>query len=200
MLLSIDAAKELKHTVTQEELDGLEATIRGITNNKFQNIKIRYQKFEVKNENELVFSKQPVFLRQGDTIEISQTDVNDGLFVIKSLQDNTIILRDCQLFNGLFKAGFITKIEYPKDIIMGVQKLLQYSNKMGNKVGIKSESVSRMSIQYYDVNAGDNVEGYPSALFSFLNKHKKIDWGEGEMQPIPPNPFSHHIYDERGGF
>lgn len=198
MLLSIDAAKEFNRKVTQEELDGIEATIRGITNNKFQNTRIRYFKFEVQNETELVFSSKPAFLRSGDTIEISQTEVNDGLYVIKSLKDNTITLKNCQLFDGLFKTGFITKVEYPKDIVVGVQKLLQYSDKMGSKVGIKSESISRMSIQYYDVNAGDNIEGFPSALFSFLNKHKKIDWGEGKLQPVPPNPFSHHIYGGKG--
>ncbi|WP_285009473.1 hypothetical protein [Lactococcus formosensis] len=198
MLLTLESAQTFKADVTQEELDGLEATVRGITNNKFQNVRIRYSKFEVKDEKKLVFLNKPAFLRPGDTIEISQSDVNDGLFVIESLEDNSIILKDCQLFDGIFKDGFITKIEYPKDILVGVQKLLKYSDKMGGKVGIKSESISRMSIQYYDVNAGDNVEGFPSALFSFLNKYKKLDWGDGGAQPNIPNPFSRHIYNERG--
>ena len=198
MILTLEEAKKIKSDVTQEELDGLETAIRGITNNKFQNIRIRYPKFEVKDEKKLVFLSKPAFLRPSDTIEISQSDVNDGLFVIESLDDNTITLKDCRLFDGVFKEAFITKIEYPKDILVGVQKLLKYSDKMGGKVGIKSESISRMSIQYYDVNAGDNVEGFPSALFSFLNKYKKLDWGDGGAQPNIPNPFSRHIYNERG--
>lgn len=201
MLLTLESAKTFKPTVEQVELDGLEAAIRGITNNRFQNIHIRYFGFEVQNKKELVFQSEPAFLRVGDTIEMSETEVNDGLFVIEALSDKTVTLKgDVALFDGSFKEGFVTKIEYPSDLIAGVQKLLSYSSKMDSKVGVKSESISRMSIQYYDVNASDNVEGYPAALFSFLNKYKKMNWGTGRALPIPPNPFSHHIYEDERRF
>ena len=70
----------------------------------------------------------------------------------------------------------MTLVEYPADILSGVVKLLKYDAKMGDKLGLKSESVSRMSKTYYDVNASENIEGYPAALMSFLDKYKELRW------------------------
>ncbi len=49
---------------------------------------------------------------------------------------------------------------------MGIEELYDLKS-MGAKLGIKSESIARMSITYYDVNASDNIEGFPAAKFSF---------------------------------
>jgi hypothetical protein len=70
----------------------------------------------------------------------------------------------------------VTLIKYPDDIAKGVKKLIAYDKKMSSKIGIKSESISRMNTTYYDVNASENIDGYPAALLSFLNKYEKMRW------------------------
>ncbi|PGS81635.1 hypothetical protein COC69_05755 [Bacillus cereus] len=175
MLMTLQEAQKIKPDITKEDLEGIETAIRNLTNNKFQNRAIRYRNFKVAY-NALFFKHDIKYLRAGDTIEISDTGVNDGLYVIKYIGADNITLDTELLFEGEFSSGFITKIEYPADILRGVKKLLAYDVKMGDKVGIKSESISRMSITYYDVNASENVEGYPAALLSFLNKYKKLRW------------------------
>lgn len=71
----------------------------------------------------------------------------------------------------------VTLVNYPPDIKRGVKKLIQYDKKMSGKIGIKSETISRMSTTYYDVNAAENIEGYPVSLLSFLKKYERIRWG-----------------------
>lgn len=188
MIITLDEAQKINPSLTQETLDGLEQSIRALTHNKFQNLNIRFYQFKVTNENTLEFNDTLSFLRVGETIEISNTwsqtgsglnqdmGVNDGLFVIEEITDKTIKLKDAELFNGSFQSAFITKISYPLDILTGVKKLLKYDATMADKLGIKSESISRMSITYYDVTSNETVSGYPATLFSFLSKYKKMRW------------------------
>jgi hypothetical protein len=188
MIISLEEAKKSKPDVTQEELDAIEIAIRGLTNNKFQNLNVRFFNFEVQDSNKLVFNTKLAYLRVGDTIEISDTwaqtgfgqnvpdGVNDGLFVIKEITDNSVILDTELLFDGRYNAGFITKIEYPADIAAGIHKMLKYDAKMGAKLGIKSESISRMSVSYFDVSTSSTIEGFPASVMSFLKKYEKMRW------------------------
>lgn len=188
MIITLDEAQKINPDLTQETLDGLEQSIRALTHNKFQNLNIRFYQFKVTNENTLDFNDTLSFLRVGETIEISNTwsqtgsglnqdmGVNDGLYVIEEISDKTIKLKDAELFNGNFQSAFITKISYPPDIVEGVKRLLQYDVTMGDKLGIKSESIARMNITYYDMNSSESINGYPASLFGFLKKYKKMRW------------------------
>lgn len=188
MIITLDEAQKINPDLTQETLDGLEQSIRALTHNKFQNLNIRFYQFKVTNENTLEFNDTLSFLRVGETIEISNTwsnvgygqnedvGINDGLFIIEEVTDHSIKLKDADLFDGNFPSAFITKIVYPADILSGVKKLLQYDATMASKVGIKSESISRMSVTYYDMTSSETVNGYPASLFSFINKYKKLRW------------------------
>jgi hypothetical protein len=188
MIISLEEAKKINPNILQSDLDALEQSIREITHNKFQNTNLRFFGFKITNGNTLEFDATLAFLRVGETIELSHTwsnvgygqnedaGINDGLFVIEEVTDHSIKLKDADLFNGDFPSAFITKIAYPPDILSGVKKLLQYDATMANKVGIKSESISRMSITYYDMTSSETVNGYPASLFSFINKYKKLRW------------------------
>ena len=44
---------------------------------------------------------------------------------------------------------------------------------MRDKVGIKSETLSRHSVTYYDQDAGNQVMGYPASLMGFLSPYIK---------------------------
>ncbi|MDT2485050.1 hypothetical protein [Enterococcus avium] len=182
MIISLDEAKKIDPTVTKDELDAYEQMVRQLTNNHFQNLHARYHQL-VFTDQSLEFksnppSGEPIAIREGDTIQISDSKYNDGLHVVKSIDGKTLTLDNEEpFFEGSFFSAFITKIKYPADIRIGVRGLIEYKAKMGSKLGIKSETIARMSVTYYDVNATDNIEGFPASKFSFLKKYKKMRWG-----------------------
>lgn len=177
MIITLEEAKKIDSNVTQDELDAYEIMVRHLTHNNFQNVKIRFCKIEFSANNKIILLSDPMGLRVGDTIQISDSTYNDGLAVIETIEDRTLTVTTKEpLFVGSFFGAFITKVKYPADIAYGVQRLIEYKQKMGNKLGIKSESISRMSTTYYDINASDNIEGFPASKFSFLKKYRKLRW------------------------
>lgn len=177
LIISIEDAIKLYADVTQEDLDGLEIAIRTETNNPFQNKKIRFHQIRFDTENKFTVFEEVRGLRKGDTITISNSVLNHGLYVIESVDDNEITVEGKpQFFEGIDKEAFVTKVEYPADIVAGVRKLLKYEAKMANKIGLKSKTVARMSETYFDQNSGESISGYPAALMSFINKYRLMKW------------------------
>lgn len=177
MILTLNEAQESDKDITQEDLDAFESAVRQMTNNNFQIQHIRFTNIEIKEPNLIILKDQPKGIRVGDTLEINYSQFNDGLYVIEELSEKEIKVSQELFFNENSKDMIATLVRYPADVKRGIKKLIQYDKKMGDKVGIKSETVSRMSKTYYDVNATDNTEGYPKALLSFLDKYEKIRWG-----------------------
>lgn len=177
MIISLADAQEIFPDVSQEDLTGLEIAIRKITNNPFQNRRVRFEQLHFDSEKSFLVFAEVEGLRGKDTIQISGSKWNDGLYVIDTIDNNKITVKDdARFFSGFNPQSFVTKVEYPDDIISGVRKLLSYDAKMRNKVGLKSKTVSRMSETYYDQNAGETVNGYPAAMMSFINKYRLVGW------------------------
>lgn len=176
MIITLADAQKIDPNVTQSYLDGLEVAIRQLTNNKFLNKAISYRGLTVSDESIVGLKKAGVYLRVGDTVQLSYTGVNDGLYVVEELFNSNVTLDTDKLFNGVYVQGTITKVEYPADIVEGVKKLIQYDVEMAGKMGVKSETVSRMSVSYFDMNSSENVNGYPSAYMDFLKKYRKLRW------------------------
>lgn len=176
MIISLIEARAIDAAINQEDLDALETSVRELTNNNFQNVHIRFKEIEFVGNN-LIAVKDPIVgLKVGDTIEVNYSHYNDGLHVIESIDGKQITVQGTPFFVANTGGSMLTLVQYPADIAHGVKKLLAYDKKMGDKVGIKSESVSRMSITYYDMNASENIDGYPAALVSFLTKYEKMRW------------------------
>lgn len=176
MILTLEDAQKVKPDVTQDEINGLEIAIRAITNNKFQIASTKTKVVEF--DGSLIKLAHPVRgLKANDTIEVYGDDVNDGLFVVESVDGASVTVVDEFVNTNRFDvAPTLVKISYPADIVSGVRKLLTYDDKMADKVGIKSETISRMSTTYYDVNATENINGYPAAMMAFIDKYRKIRW------------------------
>ena len=96
--------------------------------------------------------------------------MNDGLYVIIEIGDDFIRV-DGDLYK--YPDNLVTKIEYPADIKAGVLDLLKWEVKNRQKVGIKSETLSRHSVSYYDQDKNNQVMGYPVALLGFLKPYIK---------------------------
>ena len=153
-------------TQMQKKLDALEVLIRKYTNNNFQNRHIRFSASSLGNRN---LGCHP-FNRVGDTIQISESEVNDGLYVITEIGDDFIRL-DKDLF--AVDHNLVTKIEYPVDVQQGIIKMLQWEIESMNRVGIKSETLSRHSVTYFDQDKNNQVMGFPVSLLGFLEVYKK---------------------------
>lgn len=177
MIIPLEDAKKIYPDIAQEDLDGIEKAIREITNNPFQNRRVRFNQLRFDSENSLVVLDDLEGLRSGDTIQVSNSKWNDGLYVIDQIDGMTItFLNAPRFFIGTDPKAFLTKVEYPADIVSGVRKLLTYDAKMRDKIGLKSKTVSRMSETYFDQNSGETVNGYPAALMSFINKYRLLKW------------------------
>ena len=164
MIISVD---ELKQYVTTDKTDqGLEAMlqalelmIRAYTNNNFQN---RFKRFYSDIEDGVLLSFSYPWLSEGDTIQISESKLNDGLY---TFSDSMGLLDE--------KMVLVTKVEYPADVKMGVVNLAKWELENREKVGIQSESISRHSVTYFNMDGDNSTMGYPKSLLGFLKPYKK---------------------------
>lgn len=175
MIISLEEAFELDDTATQSMCDGLETMIRNLTNNNFQAIKFRVRGLVLSGRTIKPQSGRVDIFRAGDTIEINDTDYNDGLYVIQSVADGVLMV-DKEFIPENHCTAIATKVVYPADVAEGVKKLIAYDAKMRDKAGVKSETVARWSVTYYDVTAAESLEGYPVSLLGFLDKYRKLRW------------------------
>ena len=97
-------------------------------------------------------------------MEISRSKFNDGLYVIGSDTGRTLYDEDDVL---------VTKVEYPADIQLGVINLIKWENENRKKVGVQSETISRHSVTYFNMDGTNSLAGYPKALVDFLKPHMK---------------------------
>lgn len=103
-------------------------------------------------------------------MQISQSMVNDGLYGIAEITDEGITL-DGDVYD--FPLNTVTKVIYPADVQKGVIDLMIWEKDNRSKVGIKSETLSRHSVTYYDQDTNNQVMGYPVSLLGFLKPYMK---------------------------
>ena len=146
------------------KLKAIEAVIRAYTNNNFQQRAIR---FAGRSAGMNIYGA-PQYMNIGDTVQISQSGVNDGLYQVTEVGADYV-----QLDEFLLDAEFnlVTKIKYPADVIQCAVDLYKWKQNMGAKVGIKSETLSRHTVSYED--SGTLFMGYPTGILNGLALHKK---------------------------
>lgn len=180
MIITLEEAKKIDEEIEEADLLGLEMAVRELTNNKFQKnasgVILRHRASEIIGPNTIRVNA-PVGLRVGDRIEITGTVFNGPLHTIKSLHDDRIVVEGEPFIDEKRNGLYVTKIWYPPDVEAGVKKLIDYDKKTSGNIGVKSRSISRVSETYFDVTSGENTNGYPSSLFDFIKKYKKIRWG-----------------------
>lgn len=154
-----DSALELK-------LRALESAIRAYTNNNFQKRSVRFSCQVL--DGKLFFSSN--LIKPKDTVQISDSIYNDGVFNVTKSDSSNItvdeVLEDEEWV-------MVTKIVYPPDVKIGVANMLAWDNENRDKIGISSESLSRHSVTYTDMNGENSLLGYPKALLGFLAPYMK---------------------------
>lgn len=193
MIISLKAAKDIDKNIDQSDLDALETLVRKTTRNPFIDASVQSTGFVVSNGNTLTFTngKSIKYLRGGDTVMLAYTStvdsggkpVNDGLYIVDSVQVTSdgqgVVVIDNNgrdLFNETHSIGLLAKVFYPDDVIQGVKKLIKYNLDTMDHAGLKSKTVARVTESYVDVNANDNSNGYPKALMGFLRKYTRLRW------------------------
>ena len=171
MIISVDELKEFITTtksdkVLEAKLQALEGLVRKYTNNNFQLKNIR---FGCPSMAQKLYLTTPL-LKVGDTIQISQSIYNDGIYTIKTIEDKFI-----ELDNTLYDEAemLVTKVEYPIDIKMGVIEMIKWDLEHENKKGVQSETISRHSVTYFNMDGDNSTLGYPKSIVGFLKPYMK---------------------------
>ena len=146
------------------KLEAIESVIRAYTNNNFQQRGIRF----AGQSDGLRIYGSPQYFTVGDTVQISQSDVNDGLYQVTDVGVDFV---QVDRFLMTTNSNLVTKIKYPADVIQCAVDLYKWKQTMGDKVGVKSETISRHSVTYED--SATLFMGYPVGILNGLNLYKK---------------------------
>lgn len=171
---------ELRQLVNSEETDqalevrlqALELLIRAYTNNNFQVRAFRAVAVAVEGNQLMLNSPHP--FRVGDTLHITESDFNAGLVNITAIDGGTITVKE-ELFNE--SGVLVTKVQYPANLKMGVANMLKWDLENRDKIGVQSETVSRHSITYFNMDGDNSTVGYPKSLLGFLRPYMKARFG-----------------------
>lgn len=179
----IMTVKELRQHITTDaddqvleaQLQALELLIRAYTNNNFQKRAFRAVVVASADGNQLLVPGVTPF-KAGDTLEITESDLNAGLVNVKAVSDESItVMEDLYDESGVV----ITKVVYPADVKLGVVRMLQWQLDNGDKVGVQSETVSRHSVTYFNMDGDNSSMGFPKSLLGFLRPYKRARFGQG---------------------
>lgn len=170
MIISVEKFREFvdtseKDSVIEAKLQALEILIRKHTNNNFQVRTIRSQSEILDNR----ILSPPEHLKSGDTIQISESLLNNGIYTVKEISAVMTVsgeLLDCT-------KNLITKVEYSPDVVMGVVDMLKWDLQNRDKVGVQSETISRHSVTYFNMDGDNSSIGYPKSLTGFLKPYMK---------------------------
>ena len=172
MIISVAEVKELidfkdwSDKKIERKLKAIEAFIRQRTNNNFQDRDCR-RTADVVGGSFFVEALTP--FEVGDTVQISETKLNKGLFVVASADDCTFTVDEAVKDE---KNVLVTIIHYPADVVECCINLLEWEINNRKKIGIKSETLSRHSVTYED--SSSMVDGYPANLLGCLKHYRKV--------------------------
>ena len=173
MILTVEEYKTLNPNDTQTDsalemkLRALESAVRAWTNNNFQKRGFRFSCPVVSGK--LFYATN--YISVGDTVEISDSAFNNGVYEIAEKSTNEIILNET-----LYDEDYVlvTKVVYPPDIKIGIANLMKWDNEKRDKIGISSETLSRHSVSYGDMTGDTNSAlNYPKSLLGFLTPYTK---------------------------
>lgn len=174
MIISVE---ELRNHITTDEndlvleakLQALELLVRKYTNNNFQD-RNRRIRCAVSYTSGLQYVS--TLFKVGDTVQLSNSAYNNGLYTITSIDAEN----GCMGLNEALTDEsdvLVTKVVYPMDVKMGVVNMLKWDLDNRDKVGIQSETISRHSVTYFNMDGDNSTIGYPKSLVGFLKPYMK---------------------------
>lgn len=179
MLMTVGELRKFIQTDDTDEcleakLSGIEQQIRKHTNNNFQ---VRGTGIVADVAAGVFMSEALIPYEMGDTIQISGSDKNDGLYTVKEITDDTTFVVNEKTRDEI--ELYITKVSYPADVKMGVVNMMVWELDNRSKAGIQSETISRHTVNYINLDAWNSALGYPESLVQFLKPYMKARFGRG---------------------
>lgn len=166
---------DVPNNVLEARLQALELLIRAYTNNNFQKRAFRAVAVAVADGNQLLVPGSTPF-KAGDTLEITESELNAGLVTVSAVSNGSITVAE-ELYD---ESGVVlTKVVYPADVKQGVARMLQWQLDNGDKVGVQSETISRHSVTYFNMDGDNSTMGFPKSLLGFLKPYMKARFGQG---------------------
>lgn len=161
--------------VLEAKLQALELLIRAYTNNNFQVRAFRAVAVAASSGHQLVTTANNPF-KAGDTLQITESEFNAGLVNVRTSSGGIITVKE-ELFDE--SGVVITKVVYPADVRMGCANLMKWEMNNRDKVGVSSETISRHSVTYFNMDGDNSIMGYPKSLLGFLKPYMKARFGQG---------------------
>lgn len=158
----------------EAKLAGIEQQIRKYTNNNFQ---VRGAGIIADVVAGVFMSEALIPFEAGDTIHISGSDKNDGLYTVKAITDDTTFTVNEKTRDEI--DVFVTRVEYPMDVKMGVVNMMTWELENRTKAGIQSETISRHTVNYINLDEWNSALGYPASLVQFLKPYMRARFGRG---------------------
>ena len=180
MLMSVAELRQFIETEEEDQaleakLQALELLIRAYTCNNFQ---IRaFRSVAIAASPSSLLTNLPIPFRIGDTLQITESELQPDMLVTVTDIKNGIITVKEELFDE--SAVVITKVKYPLDIKIGVVNLMKWELNNRDKVGIASETISRHSVTYFNMDGDNTLMGFPKSLLGFLKPYRKARFGRG---------------------
>jgi len=172
MIISVEELKKFINTnesdeVLEAKLQALELMVREYTNNRFHQMPLVRIKADVVGG---VFACESVPFKAGDTIQVTMGDsaVDCGLYTVKEVADDTFTVKEPVEDMWAVK---VTKVQYKSDVKLGVVNMFKYD--ANKKVGVQSETISRHSVTYFNMDGDNSLMGYPKSLLGFLKPYMK---------------------------
>ena len=170
MIIAVEEFKKLVETDIPDDelrsrLSAIETAIRKYTNNHFI-VRGTEREVEVRGGRIILPSS---FYIIGDSVELQAEEYRDKVFNVTDMDGDVLTVDDSLRFDGAYRMALV---QYPKDVVMGAVNLLKWDISNREKVGVKSETISRWSVTYYDMDT-NALLGYPSSLLGFLKPYMK---------------------------
>lgn len=174
MIISVEQAKQeisdfkgWSDSKIERKLKAIEQAIRSHTHNNFQDRECR-RTADIVGGSFYVEALTP--FEVGDTVQITESGLNKGLFTVAAVDDSYFTVEEAVKDE---KDVLVTKVVYPADVIECAYNLLEWELKNREKVGIQSETLSRHSITYFNMDGDNSIMGYPKSLMGSLKPHMK---------------------------
>jgi hypothetical protein len=173
MIISVEQAKALidladwTDAKIEMKLKAVEQTIRAYTNNNFQ---ARGYRVKASISNWQIIADTAIPFNVDDTVQISESQYNGGLYTITGISGEAFTVSENVKDED---AVLITKVVYPADVVDCCVNLLEWEKEHRAKVGIQSETLSRHSVTYFNMDGSNNLMGYPVSLLGCLKAYRK---------------------------
>ena len=158
----------------EAKLAGIEQQIRNYTNNNFQ---VRGTGIVADVVAGVFMSEALIPFEADDTIQVSGSAKNDGLYTVKEITDDTTFMVNEKTRDEI--ELYITLVRYPADVKMGVVNMMTWELENRTKAGIQSETISRHTVNYINLDEWKSALGYPASLVQFLRPYMRARFGRG---------------------